>query len=390
MTHDSTIWVNILHWYQPPTIEAETLKVVVEESYRPLLAFLQEHSQYHLTININSCLTYLLYEHGHEDIIQNLKQLIHSGQVELIDTAAYHPILPLLSEQEVRKQVIINQDMNRGFFELTDELQPRGFFLPECAYSSEVAAVIAQMGYEWILLDEIAYNGTLQHIDPAKKYEIENLGLAVVFRNRTFSKSYVPDHIQQLLTKKNLPSHIVTATDAELYGHRHKDIHHNLRKTINDPRITTLTASAYLDSLSEITTTNPVASNWDAEEKDLQDNLPYSLWYNPNNKIQNKLWSLAENAYELVEAREDAPDYWWARLHLERGLSSCTFWWASGKDFKLFSGPAWKPDEIEKGANQLIKAIRSLSVDKEVKLRAEKQYLEILHDIWHKHWETNT
>ena len=89
------------------------------------------------------------------------------------------------------------------------------------------------------------------------------------------------------------------------------------------------------------------------------------------------LWKLANQAYNLVEKRENEEDYWWARLHLERGMSSCTFWWVSAKDFRLFLPPAWKPDEVEKGANELIRAIRSLNIDKKTKIKAEKLYFKI-------------
>jgi hypothetical protein len=73
-----------------------------------------------------------------------------------------------------------------------------------------------------------------------------------------------------------------------------------------------------------------------------------------------------------------------------RGLASCTFWWASAKDFKHNFGPyAWNPDEIERGLEELIRSIRSLENEKlrADKLKAEKIYLKIKAMIWKRHWQ---
>jgi len=378
-------WVNILHLYQPPTIEKETLKVVVAESYRPLVEILKNNPDFKISLNINSCLSYLLYEFGYEQLLADLSDLINSGQVELLDTAAYHPILPLLTERETAKQIKINWEMNQGLLKLKS--RPRGFWLPECAYSKKVAEVIKAAGYQWIVLDEISYQGKLGKINYNQKYKIEDLDLGVVFRNRELSKSYVPDALIELIDKNQLPDMIVTATDGEIYGHRHIDFKNNLEKIIKNKNIVTKTVSEYLQSLKEETICRPIPSNWDSEPVELKQNKPYFLWYNKKNKIHMKLWKLANLAYELVESHEGKEDYWWARLHLERGMSSCTFWWASDKDFKLFGSPAWKPDEVEKGANELIRSIRSLDIDKKIKIKAEKLYFKLKRQLWLKHWK---
>lgn len=385
MSPSSHTWVNILHLYQPPTIDAATLKVVVQESYIPLVRFLTKYPHMRLTLNVNSCLTYQLYETGYKSLLHDIQKLIKRGQIELTDTAAFHPLLPLIDLREVKKQISINWEMNQGLFRLTE--RPKGFFLPECAYSKEVARLIKKCGYEWILLDEISFDGTLHPIDPEKKYEITDIGLPVIFRDRTISRSFVPETLLELHSKNKLPSMVITATDAELYGHRHKDIHHCLDALARNNNIRTIPVSEYLSTITQIISCDPVPSNWDSDEKELRKKLPYFLWHNPKNNIQMNLWRLARLAYSLVEPREGKDDYWWARLHLEKGLSSCTFWWASGKDFRLFGPPAWKPDEVEKGANELIRAIRSLDIDHKTKLKAERLYFKIHRAVWVTHWK---
>lgn len=382
---NKSVWINILHLYQPPTIEKETLKVVVAESYQPLVKLLKNNPGFKISLNINSCLSYLLYEFGYQKLLEDLSYLINKGQVELLDTAAYHPILPLLTDKEINKQIKINWEMNQGLLKI--KKKPQGFWLPECAYSRRTAEIIKNNGYKWIVLDEISYQGGFNKVNYNKKYKIKDLDLTVIFRNRQLSRSYVPDTLIDLINKNALPDIIITATDGEIYGHRHIDFKHNLEKIIKHPKITTKTVSEFLKDLKEEEFCEPIASNWDSEIAELKKNKPYFIWYNKKNKIHMRLWKLARLAYELVEKHEGKEDYWWARLHLEKGMSSCTFWWASDKDFRLFGSPAWKPDEVEKGANELIRAIRSLNIDKKIKIKAEKLYFKLKRQLWLKHWK---
>jgi hypothetical protein len=70
-------------------------------------------------------------------------------------------------------------------------------------------------------------------------------------------------------------------------------------------------------------------------------------------------------------------------------LASCTFWWASSKDFRHIFGPyAWNPDEINKRVNELVKAVRSLEKDTDLKtkIKIENLALDIKKVIWEKHW----
>ncbi len=377
-------WVNIVHCYQPPTIEPDVLATVVRESYDPFFHFLYNNPHIKQTLNINSCLTHLLDKHGHSNILDLIKLLVERGQVELMDSAAFHPLLPLINEDEVRRQIKVNQNMNHE--RLGVRVQPAGFFLPECAYSESVARIVKEMGYTWIVLDELSYNGTVQSVDPNTKHVIKNIGLTAVFRDHNRSRTYVPKTIAEELEKNTLPNTILTATDGELYWHRHKDMSGRFFQITQDKRIATQTVSEHLATCTKTDECTPVASHWDAHEQELTNNIPYSLWQHPDNAIHKALWKLADLAYDTLITHTEDNDFWSARLHFERGISSCTFWWASAQDLSLFDMPAWKPDEVEKGALELIRVIRTLQVPLTTKLAAEKDYLHIKQLIWTTHW----
>ncbi len=101
--------------------------------------------------------------------------------------------------------------------------------MPEMAYSIKVAKIIKQLGYEWIILDEISGAGELDTLDCRKTYIDSNSELKVIFRQRQYSQSYVPKLLFEMGPNEKKTA-IVTATDAELYGLHHNDISGHFRK----------------------------------------------------------------------------------------------------------------------------------------------------------------
>ena len=73
--------------------------------------------------------------------------------------------------------------------------------------------------------------------DYKKKYLDTASGLQIIFRNRQYSKSYVPSTILKIIEdgrKKNSQTDIIiTATDAELFGLRHNDQTGKLERLLN-------------------------------------------------------------------------------------------------------------------------------------------------------------
>jgi len=86
-------------------------------------------------------------------------RLERQGQVEIMTVPYYHPILPLIPPSEMRRQVELNTKANRRYF--GEAYRPQGFFPPEMCYSFGVARVAADLGFRWLIVDEIAFDGAL-------------------------------------------------------------------------------------------------------------------------------------------------------------------------------------------------------------------------------------
>jgi predicted glycosyl hydrolase (DUF1957 family) len=379
-------WINFVHLYQPANTNDYYVKEAAENSYARILRALRANSNIKFTININACLLYQLDHLGYKWLIDGFKKLYEKKQIEVVSTAAYHPVIPLLPVYEIRKQILEQENALKKY--LNVQAKPKGFFFPEMAYSPQAAKIIKDLGYEWIILDEIAYQGQLDEVDFKKVYLDKNSQLKVIFRSRRQSNTYVPDLIFDLKDKEK-KSLIITATDAELYGLRHQDPSAELEKALKIKELKTETISDYIKD-KEVLKIKPVACSWESMPEELQANQPYILWNGKNNSIHKELWKLANLALVTLKENKKDENYNWGRWHLVRGLASCTFWWASAKDFKHNFGPyAWNPDEIERGLEELIRSIRSLENEKlrTNKLKAEKIYLKVKALIWKKHWQ---
>jgi len=379
------IWVNFLHFYQPPTALNEIVIEATDKSYKRIISALKRNPKINFTLNITGCLLEKLADLGYSNLINDLKNLVSSGQIELTGSAAWHPLLALLPKQEIVRQIKINQKILQKYFGA--KLKLKGFFIPEAAYGVKVAKIVKKLNYRWIMLDEISADIKSNQLDFSNLYIDKNSGLKILFRQRQDSKKYPPQTIFKLIEELK-EKMVITATDAELYGLRHQDFSGTFEKLLKRPEIKTLTASEYLAGLSQSKKITLRASSWESTEKELKNNLPYFLWHNKKNKIQTMLWQLANLAISTVNKYPEDQNYSWARQHLDNGLASCTFWWASAHDFGLYGPISWNPDEIEKGANELIRSIRTLAdpKTKQTKIKAEKLYIKIKQLIWHKHW----
>jgi hypothetical protein len=128
-----------------------------------------------------------------------------------------------------------------------------------------------------------------------------------------------------------------------------------------------------------------VPSSWETTEEELAIKQPYLMWFNTKNRIHKKMWDLVYLAIKAVNKKEGSNI--WSRKHLDKGLSSCMFWWASAKELSSFGGLAWSPDEIERGLKEIIKSIRSLENEEKIKSKAERMYFDILKEVWLLHWK---
>lgn len=395
-------WAQLLHFYQPPTQLPSVLEKICDESYRPLLEVFHQYPNARVTVNINGTLTEMLKNCGHRDIIQGLKELAESGQIEFTGTGKYHPILPLIPPDEAKRQIELNQKTNSFFFGTA--YKPSGFFPPEMAYSREILPPVIGAGHRWIILSGVACP-TNWPVDTVYQIEHEGKRLAVFFRDNLLSnkisfhelgpKDFL-DNLKALKgDKENI--YVVTAMDAETYGHHIQDweelflaeVYEQLqvrsetfayiqqKKALatqhaslfqdaeTAQQVQTATISQLLELFSSSDVIDPKPSSWSTTAEDIEATNPYPLWSDKDNEIHRLQWEhvsicveICSSASQLADNDESKRFAGIARGLLDRALHSCQFWWASRK-------PMWDINLIHMGlVNQwrtIINAYRAVN-----------------------------
>ncbi|MFA6553702.1 MAG: hypothetical protein WCT27_04710 [Patescibacteria group bacterium] len=346
------LWANFFHIYQPPNWPKKIIDRVVRESYRPILALVKKFPRLKITINISGSLTEQLAAHGYQDVIKSIRQLAQRGKIELVGSAMYHPILPLLSEREIDRQIRLNAQVNGKYF--GPAYSPSGFFPPEMAYSPSLNKLIKRYGFRWLIIDEIASNGFLGQASFDRTHSIQGSSLQVVFRNRKVSdflsfQSHLGSagHFWKTVSADNRSQTVlVTGMDGENLGHHRPGLDTYWGKLATHGSVTTVTISELLKKIDRRQTVSPRQCSWSSQERELRQHNPYSLWSDPTNPIHTLQWKLINNLITITEQHKTHPEYRDARHRLDMQLASDQMWWASAK-------PWWSLDIITRKTNEL-------------------------------------
>ncbi len=376
-------WANFLHFYQPPTQKEFWVKKIANESYRPLVRGLLANPQAKLTLNINAVLTEFFDRYGGRDIIDGLRQLAERGQLEFTASAKYHPFLPLIPASEIRRQVELNTETNRCYF--GDVYQPKGFFPPEMGYSRAVADVVRDLGFQWIVVDELARSGRLHEVEWDALYTLRGADdFFVFFRERDTSFRILSAEVgvsifsAGMLTKllgARLQSneYLLTAMDGETFGHHRPGLDALLFELYSVPQLHSVTLSELPALIGKRRVVDPLSSSWALMRKDLEQKTPFSRWNDETNPIHRMQWQLTNAAIDAVAKLSAAdPEFPRVRAALDRALHSDQYWWAS-------ASPWWSIEMIECGAKELNDVIQQNPVaTDEQRAAAQKLYHDIV------------
>ena len=356
----------LLHIYQPPIQIPPVIKQIVNESYKPIFNALRDHPEAKITLNINGTLTEQLNDYGYTEIIEDIAILASRGQIEFTASGKFHPLLPLIPAPEIRRQIELNNETNLRFFGTV--YKTRGFFPPEMAISEEVLAVVRNMGYDWIIMSGIA--NTLQEF-PTTFISKHPNELKLIFRDDfisidcAFDKiNNVDKFIERLYYKHTSEDYyVILAMDGETFGHHVKHAINNFLIPLWDTLphrqdIKMNTISQIIDKFPLGGVQNPRESSWSTMHSDLLHDVPFPLWFDPNNEIhmeQHRFFMYALTLIHLSGKYRDCMDpgkksiFDNARNLLDRGIHSCQQWWASKR-------PWYSPDMILRGLNEILMA----------------------------------
>ncbi|MFX1410709.1 MAG: hypothetical protein ACFFA6_10170, partial [Promethearchaeota archaeon] len=157
--------------------------------------------------------------------------------------------------------------------------------------------------------------------------------------------------------------YVVLAMDGETFGHHVKHAITNFLMPLfnalphrNDIKICTI--SEIVKRFPKGFTQIPRDSSWSTMPYDIATDVPFPLWFDPDNQIhieQHRFFMYALTLIHLSAKYRESMDeekkqiFDNARNLLDRGIHSCQQWWASQR-------PWYNPDMILRGLNEVLMA----------------------------------
>ena len=164
-----------VHCHQP----VGNLETVFEDAtrlaYRPILEVLSSHPGVKVALHLSGPLCEWLSAH-HPDVLNTVEVLAQRGQVEVLTSAFYEPVLTVIPEADRIGQI----EMMTDFLRNTLSVRPSGAWLTERVWEPHLVASLARAGVRWAPIDDHHLLAAgLAHEDLGGSYLTEDEGLGL-------------------------------------------------------------------------------------------------------------------------------------------------------------------------------------------------------------------
>ena len=321
----------LLHFYQPPTQDPEIVKKIDLECYRPLFQLLLD-TGVPVTINMNYSLTEQLAEFAPEtlEIVSKLSEQTFTA------SGAFHPIFPLIPEDEVQRQLLLNDLGNKKL--IGEGYSPIGAFPPELAVDMKTIKLIGKLGYLWTVTDDVPW--VFEHSEVPSKWIPSVDGIGVFLRSNFWSNliSFHGGSGDEMVTRMiddlhewsgNEDSYVILAMDGETFGHHRP----GAIESFLAPFFSQLKKeeNIKISSLETIFNEFPKkesfipAGSWSTVPSDLKTEEPFPLWNHSLNENHITYWKLLNFVLQNVRKSSNMD----VATSVDKMLYSCPMWWAS-------------------------------------------------------------
>lgn len=381
-------WSPIFHFYQPIHSDDHIVRQILYSCYLPVLELFLHNKDAEATFHISGSLTLVLERMGYDDFFVKTRELIERGQVELITSPVYHPIMPLTPDDALQRQLQQSREIMEYFYHTSGE---KILFPPELAVDEHILTEIGKQ-FDYVIVDQSSLGKKNWNIpfysNPVLSYAntnlvVSNRMLTAIFRAypNWINQEALIEYIKKNNTD-NLP--LIHANDIEIFGHHYEERIHVLNELVSHREITMQKVTNALKDIKPTLIDHIKASTWQTFPEEHTANTPFSMWIDPNNNLQGMYYDLMEQTHTAL-AMTPPPEkdinlvYTSAQKHFDIGTASCHSYWLSNK-------PWWHPEIAEAGATHLIKCVRSLPVPNKFKQKAEGLYTEFLKQMWQRNW----
>ena len=139
----------LVHSHQPVGNFDHVVEEAYQLAYLPFLSSLALRPSLRVSLHYSGILLEWLERH-HPEFFLRLRQLIETGQVEMVGGGYYEPILPAIPDRDKVTQIRKMTDYIHKHFRVT----PRGAWVAERVWEPSLARPLAEAGVEYVVLDD--------------------------------------------------------------------------------------------------------------------------------------------------------------------------------------------------------------------------------------------
>ncbi|PZN84816.1 MAG: hypothetical protein DM484_02325 [Candidatus Methylumidiphilus alinenensis] len=358
----------LLDLFQPSSQNDKVIDEVTRECYQPLVELFNSKPNAKFTVSLANSLASLLIEFRKDKVIEGLKQAVKFGKIEMIHTGAYHPIFPLLPDQEVKRQIALDKDLKSEHFGVTTT---SGIFSPEMCYHDKLLPLYQEMGFQWTIIDDCVMEINGIRIPQHEIYHVNDI--AVFMRSELWSNRIKNGHhltgrefVRQMEAEIQLQQqdcYTIIAISGETFGHHVKyyqetflrDMLCKLSKS-DSVELCLVSDLLNIKGLSKIEKPKEVGQifeyfppcSWATQPDNYKRGDYYPLWKSKDNPIHENLWKLTDLIWDAnsninfnIEGDEQHSGLNKLRDLLDRAFYSTQYFWAS-----IWF---WNPERIYEG-----------------------------------------
>jgi len=341
------------------TNNKKIIEKVAEKCYLPankvILGLLRKYPEFKVTYSLSGIFLEQLEEYA-PPVLDSFRELVKTGQVELLNETYYHSLAFLYSPAEFRRQVRMHRKKIIDLF----NYEPKSFRHTELIYNNQLAKEVENLGFQAILAEGADHilgwrnSNFIYRPKGAKnlKLLLKNYRLSDDLAFRFSEKSWsewpltVPK-FSQWLNAVNGNGHLVNLfLDYETFGEHQwsntgifdflRALPEAVLKHPDNDFVTVTEAAHRYPVMDEIDA--PHFYSWADTERDLSAWLSNSMQHD----AVRKLYELEE---AVLKTKNEQLINSWRRLGTSDHLYyMCTKWWSDGDVHKYFS-PYESPDE---------------------------------------------
>ncbi len=340
------LWANIIDMYQPPNCDRSALEKIIKQSYLPVLKIFEQNPDSGFTLNLPGSTVELMIKTGFGEVIKKIAKLGERGQVDFTMTPKYQPLIPLLGEDDVDRQIEAHNKICKRYFGTS--YSPQGLYSPFLAYSQKVSKAGARFTLKWVVVDENSIKGRSQDGYSSLYMEKSAGGILLMgcrrdisnrlggsFRAKNIPRS-ASEFLQATMKQASNDKYIITVVDARNFGYDNPGRHGLLRALYRDKKLRAVTISHLRRFVKRKDSIRAVDGSSATEKEDYKRRKPFLVWENDRNPIHQSLWKLYKMAIselknaaakgdpQIIRAREMMDS---ASAAINWSMTSCNPWW---------------------------------------------------------------